>query len=541
MHPDRRRQAADRLERFGERAVGQLPLLLVGGSHQHDAAAPAHASRDLAGQPRLADTSFSSQEEQPTLALEQRVDGIFQRVELGVSADRHRVVGSVPNHRSRRHRSRRCQTASQELLVQALAGRRRVDIQLAPQCAPQELVLTQRLVPLADLGVGSHQGDVRLFVGRIIHHDLAQRVDRGARVAGRDAERRQLAEQPEVRTVQRIPARRRPVLVPILGQQLAGVAVERRLVDERVARGAGACRRLLEGLHVHPDRLLTLEHQRIPAQVEVGRRLRRTELRLERAPRGVDRLVQVVCRRLGMLLRPERVHELLALELVPRRQGEQLDQVLRLAEPPVGVVDRSRADGDPKPAEQMDEQRLGRAGDLHSANARSPCARIQWRPAPGRHPGPSAVEADVLPLSPTPRGAGVSAPLAALLENDETTVHGNAPVRPDRAAPPVSARPAVLSCAGIPSRIPKSPCTRTRTAQHFRPHVRARAARQPDAVRRDRWRRRRRSARGCSAPGAAGCPRRAGRRCAPRSPAPRQWRGSCSPAPRAARPRAAAP
>ena len=69
--------------------------------------------------------------------------------------------------------------------------------------------------------------------------------------------------------------------------------------------------------------------------------------RLERAPRDVHGLVQVVRRRRRRPVRPQQLHRLLTVKAVAGREGEQLDELAGLLQPPRGVrdvhaVDRGR-------------------------------------------------------------------------------------------------------------------------------------------------------------------------------------------------------
>src|SRR5215211_890846 len=77
-------------------------------------------------------------------------------------------------------------------------------------------------------------------------------------------------------------------------------------------------------------------------------------------------LTQVVGGGLRTQFRPERVYDLLTVETVTMRQGEQLHKARRLPEPPLAVLDDSRARRDPKAAQQPYSDRLG---PHHTVNA----------------------------------------------------------------------------------------------------------------------------------------------------------------------------
>src|SRR5262249_19569209 len=107
-----------------------------------------------------------------------------------------------------------------------------------------------------------------------------------------------------------------------------------------------------------------------------------------------ERLAQVGGRSEGLELRPERVHGLLAMEAMARRQGEQLDQGRRLALTPGVVSDHVRADGNAKPGEELDAQ-IGHAS--------APSAYVSFAPNQrARHDGPEKKSTSTRPTRPAP-------------------------------------------------------------------------------------------------------------------------------------------
>ena len=139
---------------------------------------------------------------------------------------------------------------------------------------------------------------------------------------------------------QRGPARVGPRLVAILGQQLAGVEVERGLVGGGLAGGARAGGGGLEGVDVD----LGLEGDDAVAEAQgVG---------ADRAPRGVQRLVEVVGRRLGVAIGPQQVGQALAVQPALGGEGQELDQRLGLAQAPRALFDDAVLGGDREPAQQ---------------------------------------------------------------------------------------------------------------------------------------------------------------------------------------------
>jgi hypothetical protein len=73
----------------------------------------------------------------------------------------------------------------------------------------------------------------------------------------------------------------------------------------------------------------------------------------------VQRLVQVICGRTELELRPELLNQVLAVEPVTWRQGQELDQAPDFAPSPLLVCDGARADRDTKGTEEVDSQ-IGR-------------------------------------------------------------------------------------------------------------------------------------------------------------------------------------
>ena len=140
-----------------------------------------------------------------------------------------------------------------------------------------------------------------------------------------------------------------PVVVPVLGQQLAGVDVE--------CRPEGRCRLFPACVHC---RLFEL------VDVDLSREVKRTVPRLDRgrvegAPRDVHGLVEVVGGRRRGEVAPEHVHRLLAMEPVVAGESEELHELARLLQSPGRVGHRNSVDGRRETAEerQTDVAHLG--------------------------------------------------------------------------------------------------------------------------------------------------------------------------------------
>src|SRR4030095_13546821 len=88
-------------------------------------------------------------------------------------------------------------------------------------------------------------------------------------------------------------------------------------------------------------------------ELRVGARL---EGRLQRAPDGVNALVQVVDRRARVEVGPQRLHHLFAVELVVRLQRQQLDEQRGLAARPVALLYQPTVHADAERAEQVNLQ-----------------------------------------------------------------------------------------------------------------------------------------------------------------------------------------
>jgi hypothetical protein len=150
----------------------------------------------------------------------------------------------------------------------------------------------------------------------------------------------QLDAQGAVELEQRGPARVGPGLVAVLGQQLAGVQVERGLVVGGLPGGARVDGGGLEGVDVD----LGLEGDDAVAEAQgVGP---------DRPAGRVQGLVEVVGRGLGVAIGPQQVGQALAVHAPLGREGQELDQRLGLAQAPRALCDDAIPGGDREPAQQ---------------------------------------------------------------------------------------------------------------------------------------------------------------------------------------------
>src|SRR5215218_3445214 len=149
-----------------------------------------------------------------------------------------------------------------------------------------------------------------------------------------------------------------PLLVAVGRQELSGVEVESHPVDRRFTRAAGTPGGFLESVHVHPQETLWAQHKRLIPRCQVAG----THGRVESPASGVYCLAQVVGGRTYPKLRPECVHNLLAVETVPSSQCEELDKARRLPKPPSTLPYDSSPHGDLEATEQPDAYGLESLG-----------------------------------------------------------------------------------------------------------------------------------------------------------------------------------
>ena len=174
--------------------------------------------------------------------------------------------------------------------------------------------------------------------------DERRRVDRQAADALDCAELAQLVGEGRRQLGQLVAPGLDPVLIAVLGEELAAVQRERRPVGGRSPRPAGVDRRPLELVDVHDDvggevEQLVAQLDRVGAQCAAG---------------DVEGLVEVVRRGVRALLTPEGVHRLLAVEAMLRRERQQLHQLARLLQSPGPVRDGVTVGHGAEASEQLD-------------------------------------------------------------------------------------------------------------------------------------------------------------------------------------------
>ena len=169
------------------------------------------------------------------------------------------------------------------------------------------------------------------LVRRLELEELAERVGGGVEPAGTFLELRDPGEHGEVVLGEVLAEPARPVGITVIGEWFAHV--HRPGGEQVVEAVVRPTRRSIEGSRVHPhlagggkaDRPVA-EHEGPAAAV------------VDRAEGGTghsDRLVEVVRGRLERTVRPELLHQRLAMEPVARREGQDPDQLTRLPQAPV--------------------------------------------------------------------------------------------------------------------------------------------------------------------------------------------------------------
>jgi hypothetical protein len=143
-----------------------------------------------------------------------------------------------------------------------------------------------------------------------------------------------------------VPARDRPLLVAIIGQEPFPVEVDRAGVLVGIAGASRAVDRGTERIDVNPQTF-----GRKTKEIPDGRDHPRPVFRIERPARLVHGLAQIRGRSPRIELRPQRVHELLAMKPMSRRQREQLQNSGRLPPPPYLVRNDMAPNRDAEAAE----------------------------------------------------------------------------------------------------------------------------------------------------------------------------------------------
>ena len=202
------------------------------------------------------------------------------------AADSRRLLGSVAG----------AQPPRQDAPVKAAGLLIRLILELPPQRLAQQMELRQRALAAARERVDPHQLAVRALVQWLINERLLECRECRGGFACLLVQAGEIDEQGEMALVQRLPARRSPLVVTIFGEQLAGVQVDRLPISLDARRALGLRRSRLELLDVDSEPL-TGEGEDIVNERDPRRTVLST--RVQSAARDENHLAQVVGRGLG--------------------------------------------------------------------------------------------------------------------------------------------------------------------------------------------------------------------------------------------------
>ena len=219
--------------------------------------------------------------------------------------------------------------------------------ELTAECSVHPVELAEGRVPIAIGGVLSHQREVRGLVGRIQLHDR-----RPPPVE---------PEQVELAKPKLLAALLGPILVAVVGKQLAGVQPECRTGCDRVTALQGSAGEVLELDDVDGDIGLRTEGNRVAAEHHGIRDLHRPASEMRR-------LVELRRSLVDAVVGPQAIEHLLAVHAHPGREGKDLHERCGVTARPVTVCDGHRVDGHIEAPEHRDVDR----GHASVVRARAP-------------------------------------------------------------------------------------------------------------------------------------------------------------------------
>ena len=244
----------------------------------------------------------------------------------------HNLVGDVDPARLHVRDRRRGRRRAQHLPVERLRLLGRLEPEPGKRRA-QPVVLLDRSGAVAGVRVHVHQRTVRRFVGRLLGDHLLPKPGS--------------TQQLQIEGANVPAALPGPVLVALVGKQLAPVATRNRRACLGTAGSQSQLALRLKALGI--DRELGVRPQ---ADLTLAKDYRL--LRAERRSRVMGRLAEVRGARVGRKVRPESVGDLLALQPMPRRQGEQLHELGRPSLLPCPPRDAASVDRHLEPTEDAD-------------------------------------------------------------------------------------------------------------------------------------------------------------------------------------------
>src|SRR5829696_5872093 len=200
-------------------------------------------------------------------------------------------------------------------------------LRLRPELPREEFLETRLLRKGLGLpspkGIQPHQAYVRLLASRLLDDDPPQCLNAGSILPALLVEARELDQQRQEQLPQTLAGDLRPLLVRVFRQELPGVQVQGRPVGRWLTGASRRRCRLLESLDVQPQISPWAQHELLTLRSYVaGGGL--GVVGPEGAAGGMEDLAEAVGGRVPPVVRPEEVHSPLPVEVVPRREREQL-------------------------------------------------------------------------------------------------------------------------------------------------------------------------------------------------------------------------
>ena len=206
---------------------------------------------------------------------------------------------------------------------------------------------------MAGKGKETHQPGVCFLVGAVDRHDLGEGLDLGGVFLAGFQQAGQLEEQVETQEAQGLAARDSPVLIEVLGEQVAGIERQGGLELGRFLAFEGLIGGGFKGVDIDVGPIAEAEES-IFEEERNGPGL------VEDLAGGEEGLVEIIGRGGEVRVRPERIQDLVAMQTVGRGQGEQLDQVAGAPGAPLFLRDRQAVDPDQKTSQKLKTQLIHR-------------------------------------------------------------------------------------------------------------------------------------------------------------------------------------
>ncbi len=300
-------------------------------------------------EPRLADSGLAEEDDRARPLLDERLEDEEQRA---TAADRARLArAEEPTRRAAGAVEDGSRLGGPDVAaLDRAAQRARLVGRSESGRAQRELagvVLTERLGAQSAPREETHEQAPRVLRRGVHLDEPAEERDCELGVSLRAGGARERKDRFHEATAERLAARLEPGGVQVRRGEVA--AVERDRLGP--APASSVPRRVLEGIHVHPD----VAPQRELAAIEVH------PAAAEDLPQVVEGAMQVVRAARRVLLRPERVDRLIAREGTSRRERHELQEIGGAPPPPRVCGDRRVRADHLEPAEQVEPQRGLRA------------------------------------------------------------------------------------------------------------------------------------------------------------------------------------